>query len=132
MRTPPGTVQGKVATGESVTFQGPPPMTRYATEGEVNIAEESGFIPNVNPAGQPKVVYVTPEAPVDSASQAENLYQIGSQNPLGATATPTHVIVGDANGITFINGGNVDGGMGTELITENRIPVITITRIKGH
>lgn len=106
-------------------------VTRYVGPTEAQIAQDTGFIPNVNALGEPKIVYVTPEAPVGTASQAESLYQIGSQNPLGVTATPTHVIVGNANGIPFISGGNVEGGLGTELLTTERIPVFTVRPIGG-
>lgn len=109
-------------------------VTRYVGATEARIAQETGFIPNVDRFGQPKVVYVTPEAPVVSASQAESIYQIGRANPMGATAPPTHVIVGNPQGINFINGGNVAGStqLGTELLTTERIPVISVRPIGGN
>lgn len=109
-------------------------VTRYVGATEARIAQETGFIPNVDRFGQPKVVYVTPEAPVASASQAEGIYQIGRMNPMGATAPPTHVIVGNPQGISFINGGNVAGStqLGTELMTGQRIPVISVRPIRGN
>jgi len=109
-------------------------VTRYVGATEARIAQETGFIPNVDRFGQSKVVYVTPEAPVTSASQAESIYQIGSQNPMGATGSPTHVIVGNSQGVSFINGGNVAGStqLGTELLTTGKIPVISVRPIGGH
>ena len=109
-------------------------VTRYVGATEAQIAQETGFIPNVNRAGQPKIVFVTPEAPVASASQAESIYQIGRLNPMGASATPTHVIVGNPQGVNFVSGGNVAGGtqLGTELLTTERIPVISVRPIGGQ
>jgi RHS repeat-associated protein len=104
-------------------------VVRYASAGEAEAAAETGFIPNTDQFGNPKSIFVTPEGPLSSASDAESAYQIGSQNPLGPSPTPTHVIIGDANGITFDYGGNVEGGTGIELTTTQPIPVISVTPI---
>jgi hypothetical protein len=55
-----------------------------------------------------------------------------TQNPMGPTATPTHVIIGNADGIMFDYGGNVLGGSGIELTTRQPIPVIRVQPIGGH
>jgi hypothetical protein len=105
---------------------------RYVSSTEAQIAEDTGYIPNVDRFGNPKTVFVTPEEPVLSATDAESAYQIGAQNPLGPGATPTHVIIGNAEGITFDYGGNVEGGTGIELSTQQRIPVLNVQPIGGR
>jgi hypothetical protein len=104
-------------------------VARYASAGEAGVAAETGFIPNTDQFGNPKPVFVTPEEPVGSPSEAESIYQIGSQNPVAPSPSPTHVIIGDGNGIVFDYGGNVEGGTGIELTTTQRIPVISIQPI---
>ncbi|HEV7455122.1 MAG TPA: RHS repeat-associated core domain-containing protein, partial [Candidatus Saccharimonadales bacterium] len=98
-------------------------VSRYAGQAEAKAAQESGFIPNTTIDNNPKTVFVTPDEPVLSAEEAENNYQIGAQNPTGASPTPTHIITGDPTGIDFNYGGNVLGGNGTELTTKQAIPV---------
>lgn len=93
-------------------------VTRYVGPIEAQIANETGYIPNVDQFGVPKDVYVTPEAPVATPGEASSTYQI---------QTPTHVIVGDASGISFNYGGNVAGGTGIEMTTTSQIPVISVT-----
>jgi hypothetical protein len=93
-------------------------VTRYVGPIEAQIANETGYIPNVDQFGVPKDVYVTPEAPVATPGEAASAYQI---------QTPTHVIVGDASGISFNYGGNVAGGTGIEMTTTSQIPVISVT-----
>lgn len=105
---------------------------RYVGPGEAQVAEETGFIPNTDQYGNPKSIYVTADEPVTSASDAESAYQIGAQNPSGPSATPTHVITGNAEGIPFDYGGNVEGGSGTELKTSQPIPVTSIRPIGGN
>ena len=109
-------------------------VTRYVGPTEAQIAQETGFIPNIDTFGQPKYVHVTPEAPITSASKAETIYQIGIKNPLNPGNTPTHVIIGDASATRFIGGGNVAGSpeFATELITTEKIPVISVNRIGGR
>src|SRR5262249_36252947 len=55
-------------------------IVRYTGPVEARIANETGFIPNVDRFGNPKNVFVTPEPPLNSASQAESTYKIGAQN----------------------------------------------------
>jgi len=93
-------------------------VTRYVGPNEAQAAQNTGFIPNVDAAGNPKDVYVTPEPPMANAGQAASTYQIN---------TPTHVITGDASNTTFNYGGNVENGTGIELRTTQQIPVISVT-----
>jgi hypothetical protein len=106
-------------------------VTRYVGPVEARIAQETGFIPNVDRFGNPKTVFVTPEAPLGSASQAESLYRIGAQNPFGPTSTPTHVIIGNPRGVPFDYGGIVEGSTGVEMTTRAQIPVIGVRPIGG-
>ena len=92
---------------------------RYASPGEV--ANTGNNILNVNARNVPKPVYVTPDPPVGSIRQAVGNYQLdGAQ---------THIIAGDATGINFYYRGQVAGGSGTEWITAQQIPAISINRI---
>jgi RHS repeat-associated protein len=102
---------------------------RYTTAGEAATAEADTLIPNTYENGTPKPVYVTPDDPLSSVDQAEENYQIGSQNPNGATASPSYIIAGDASGIDFSYQGQVAGGSGTEWITDQQIPVISVNPI---
>jgi hypothetical protein len=106
-------------------------VVRYAGPVEAQIAQETGFIPNVSAAGKPKFVFVTPDAPLSSASQAESTYKIGAQHPLGPFPTPTHVIIGNAKGVPFEYGGIVEGASGVEMTTRAKIPVIVVRPIGG-
>jgi hypothetical protein len=65
-----------------------------------------------------------------SASQAESRYMIGSQNPFGPTASPTHVIIGNPQGVQFNYGGIVNGSTGVEMTTRAKISVIRVEPIK--
>jgi hypothetical protein len=107
-------------------------VVRYVGPVEARIAQESGFIPVVDRFGNPKTVFVSPEAPLSSVAAAEQVYQIGKLNPMGATSTPTHVIVGDGRAIMFDYGGNVLGCTGIEMTTTQSIPVIRVMPIGGN
>ena len=107
-------------------------MARYVGPIEARIAQETGFIPNVDRFGNPKTVFVAPEEALTSPEQAESIYRIGAQNPLGPTPTPTHVIIGNSEGVIFDYGGYVEGGSGIELTTQQQIPVISVRPIGGQ
>ena len=102
---------------------------RYVGAGEAVTADTTGVIPNTYANGSPKQVYVTPDAPMSSVDQAESSLQIGSQNPNGATASPEYIIAADASGVDFSYQGNVVGGTGTEWITDQELPVISVNPI---
>jgi RHS repeat-associated protein len=92
---------------------------RYASAGE--IANTGDFIPNTFANSAPKPVYVTPDAPLSSTSQAVGNYQLdGSQS---------YIVAGDASGIDFYGQGQVPGGSGIQWLTDQQIPVISINRI---
>ena len=74
---------------------------------------------------------MTPDELMTDPSAIENAYQIGSQNPNGPTASPTHAILGDASQADFFYGGNVQGGSGTELTTYNQIPATIVMPLKN-
>jgi len=105
-------------------------VVRYVGAGEAAVAKKSGCIPNVDRAGNPKYVFVTPDKPVETARWAEKKYAIGRNNPSGPTAGPTHGVIGDATEIQFTSGGNVEGGTGAELVTTMPIPVIRVYPLK--
>lgn len=107
-------------------------MVRYVGPVEARIAQETGIIPNVDRFGNPKTVFVTPEEALTSPEQAGSIYQIGTQNPLGRTTTPTHIITGNAKGVIFDYAGNVEGGAGIELTTQQQIPGISVQPIGGQ
>jgi RHS repeat-associated protein len=98
---------------------------RYVSEAEAKVAQNSGVIPNVTPAGTPKNVYYSPEM-FSSASAAEDAILIGNKNPLGPTQTPTHRITVDSSKAKWNYGGNVESGTGIELITTEELPVLRI------
>jgi hypothetical protein len=105
---------------------------RYASEGEVNAMNQingGSSILNTDAAGAAKNVYVTPDAPYSTVGEAESSLQIGAENPNGATASPSYIIAGDASGVDFSYRGQVAGGSGTEWITSQQIPVISVNPI---
>lgn len=105
-------------------------VVRYVGPHEAKAAETKKCIPNVNKDGDPKFVYVTRDRPITTGKWAEKKYRIGKLNPVGPTDTPTHALLGNAAGVEFTSGGNVEGGSGTELITMEPIPLISITPLK--
>jgi RHS repeat-associated protein len=97
---------------------------RYASEDEIDAMNEANggnYILNQKASGVSKDVFVTPEDPLSSISQAVDTYQLdGSQS---------YVIAGDASKTAFNYGGNVEGGSGIEMTTSEQIPVISVNRI---
>jgi hypothetical protein len=127
---PVPTPETSAATPAVDAIENPKAVYRYVGSDEAAIAKEDGFIPNTDRRARPKPVCVTPDAPVESATAAEEMYQIGSKHPSGPQETPTHRITGDASKTTFVSGGNVEGASGTELITNEKIPVTTVEELK--
>jgi hypothetical protein len=95
---------------------------RYVSEGELNVIKKTGTIPNTDRAGNLKDVFVSPDK-YNTVSGAEKGLQIGKQNPFGATDSPMYRVEFDMSTVKFKYGGNVQGGTGIELITEQVIPV---------
>jgi RHS repeat-associated protein len=102
---------------------------RYVGENEAATAEATGNIPNTYADGTPKTVYVTSDSPLSSATDAESTYQIGAQNPNGATPTPQYIIAGDGSSVDLSGPTPVVGGSGTEMTTPQQIPVISVNPI---
>jgi hypothetical protein len=123
-------VAGGTVAAENIAA--PNTIVRYVGPIESQIAQDTGFIPNVDRFGNPKTVFVTPEDVLTSPEQVESAYQIGAQNPLGPTSPPTHIIIGNPDGVIFDYGGNVEGVTGIELTTQQQIPVISIRPIGGQ
>ncbi len=95
--------------------------TRYVGAGEAQaILDGDMLVPNVTVAGDAKAVFYTPEAPLASATEAQEAYQLPS--------TPTHFVELDTTGINNTYGGNVEGSpFHTEMITNDQIPAIRVT-----
>jgi hypothetical protein len=101
-------------------------IVRYVGPTEAAIAQQTGYIPNVDVFGNPKRVFVTPERPLSSVARAEASYNIGARNPISPTLSPTHVIIGRAAGAQFDYGGIVENAQGVEMTTRSAIPVIRV------
>ena len=95
---------------------------RYVNEAELNLIRKTGKIPNTRATGRPKDVFVSPNR-YDTVVEAENALRIGRRNPLGPTDPPTYRVEFDMDSAIYRYGGNVEGGCGIELITEDPIPV---------
>jgi YD repeat-containing protein len=108
-----------------------PTVIRYVSQGEANFIRDNGFIPNVNAKNEPKQVFVTPDELEFDVSKVEAKYKIGSQDPNGPQASPTHAVIANGSGISYSYGGNVAGGSGTELTTYNQIPALLVIPLKG-
>jgi hypothetical protein len=80
-------------------------------------AANTGKVPNVTNdiPGLPKIVFFTTDF-FSSASQAAEA--------LTLDALPTHRITADPEGVTWCYGGNVEGGTGIELTTQDEVSVI--------
>ena len=99
---------------------------RYVGAGEANSASGAGTIPNTYADGlTARPTYVTPDPPMSSVAQAEDSLQIGQNNPVSPSESPTHILAGDAADTTFDYQGPVAGGSGTEMTTNEEIPLIS-------
>jgi RHS repeat-associated protein len=94
---------------------------RYVGPEEAAKAAKTGYAPNVDRYSKPKSVFYTPEEPLASASQAQNVYNLKD--------LPTHRMGLDTSKTTNIYGGNVAGGTGVEMITSEKIPVVDIQEL---
>jgi len=95
---------------------------RYVGPEEAKGAQNDKYVSNVDQYGKPKTVFYTPEEGLDSASQAQNAYNLPK--------TPTHRIGLDTTKTTNIYGGNVVGRKGIEMTTKDRIPVVNIKKLE--
>ncbi|MGB7604266.1 MAG: RHS repeat-associated core domain-containing protein [Lutisporaceae bacterium] len=95
---------------------------RYVGEGEKAFIEKNGYIPNVDMNLKSKDIFVSPNE-FTSISDAESALRIGIKNPFGATQSPLYRVDFNMNSVNYRYAGNVEGGTGIEMITEQRIPV---------
>jgi hypothetical protein len=101
---------------------------RYVSEGEANAARSMGRVPNTDVLGQPRSVFYSPDY-IDSVAEAEQSLQIGAMNPGGATASPGLRITASPQGAQWTYGGNVAGGSGIEMLTDQALKVLRIDRL---
>jgi RHS repeat-associated protein len=123
--------QGQVQSGRNVQVYSvdengniiPDEATGYRYVGSREAAKiaETGYVPNVSKSGVAKNVFYTTETPLNSASQAQAAYNLD--------ALPTHRIGLNTAKTTNIYGGNVDGGSGIELVTQEEIPAVDIQKL---
>jgi hypothetical protein len=111
---------GGGAASEAIAPEASPAVstgTRYVGPGEAQVIMDTGMVPDTDAAGAPKPVFYTPEDPMVDASAAEiqNAYQLPN--------TPTHIVTLDTTGISNSYGGNVEGGTGIEMITNQYPPL---------
>jgi len=112
-----------MASGFCVAAEEGSNVYRYVSDGEKVAAENSGYIPNTDIAGNAKSVFYSTDQ-YSSASEAKRALQIGSENPAGPTASPTWRLTASSQGANWSYGGNVDGGGGVELLTENPLRLL--------
>lgn len=101
------------------------PVYRYVSEGEAQAAESLGRVPNTDLLGQARSVFYSPDY-IASSSEAEQALQIGELNPGGSTTSPTFRITASAEGAQWTYGGNVEGGTGIEMLTEQALKVLRV------
>jgi RHS repeat-associated protein len=104
------------------------PVYRYVSEGEARAAQNLGWVPNTDLLGQPRSVFYSPDY-INSTSGAEQALQIGQLNPGGATESPAFRITASPQGAQWTYGGNVQGGTGVEMLTEQALKVLQIDRL---
>ena len=92
---------------------------RYVGPREAALAEKNDFVPNVTRGGRPKPVFLTPDSPITSASQAKTTYNLET--------TPTHRITVDITKTKLTYGGNVqNGSVAVEVTTNETVPVLRV------
>ena len=104
-------------------------LYRYVSDGEAKAAEALGRVPNTDLLGQPRSVFYSPDY-LTSTSKAEQSLQIGELNPGGATELPTFRITASPEGAQWTYGGNVEGGSGVEMLTQQALKVLEIERLE--
>jgi RHS repeat-associated protein len=118
---PPPPVPPGGSTGSCEGPQGGPSafdeLYRYCGPKEAYIAGKRGFVPNVDALGRPKNVFYTTDFFTSAATAREVLELPG---------TPTHRITVDPRGATWCYAGDVEGGTGTELTTQQPLRVISV------
>ncbi len=102
---------------------------RYVGAGEAKFAANEGYIPNTTINGIHKNVFISTNKYMN-VTDAERALQIGARNPAGATASPIFRITVNIAGVNFSYAGNVEGGTGIELVTQQTVPVIRVDPLK--
>ncbi len=111
-----------ISTAASKSPDGPCTVgNRYVGSAEAAEAAKTGYVPNTTQAGDPKIVFYTPDEAVSSASQAQSMYSIED--------APTYRITIDTSRTTNIYAGQVNGSTGYEITTADRIPVLGIEKL---
>jgi len=97
--------------------------TRYVGDGEAEaIMNNNGIVPNVKSDGITlKNVFYTNDLPLNSASGAQQAYQLPN--------TPTYRVTVITREVVNIYGGNVQGGTGSELITRQQMQAIEVIKL---
>ena len=89
---------------------------RYVGLKEATFAEKYDFVPNWTESGESKPVFLTPDSPLTSASQARSTYNLET--------TPTHRITVDITSTKLTYGGNVQvNSTAIEITTQETVPV---------
>jgi len=112
-------ISGKVAS-EARALTREATATRYMGTAEAETAGRTGSIPATDAAGQPKLIHVTTDAPVNNAATAQTIYEL--------PATPTHratVPLSRVEPVQPAPTGPTTSGGGTQAVTPNPIPVKT-------
>ena len=103
---------------------------RYVGNSEAAVIQNSRIIPNIDRLGYPKQVFTSTNL-YTSTKEAEVALQIGRMNPTGPTSPPTYRVTYSRNAARYSYAGNVQGGTGIELVTDQLIPIIRIDRLRG-
>jgi len=102
---------------------------RYVGEVEAEIIKRTGRIPNVNAKGEPKSVFTTTDY-YETVTEAEQGLKIGRQHPQGPFEPPTHRVTYYRNSVRYRYAGNVEGGIGIEMVTDQSIRALRVDRLK--
>jgi RHS repeat-associated protein len=108
-------VQARIANAATNAASESSVAYRYVGSTEAQIAEGTGYVPNVTAQGVPKNVFFTPTQ-YSSASAAQEALVISN---------PTHVITVDTTAASWLYAGNVEGGAGIEMVTNQILRVIS-------
>ncbi|GHC14189.1 hypothetical protein [Cerasicoccus arenae] len=93
-------------------------VTRYMSEGEAEETKRTGEVPNYGKDGKPRPTHVTEDAPTNSASEAQEKYEIEK---------PTHRVTVPKDRATNVgpapDGRPTTSGGGSQSATPDPIPV---------
>jgi hypothetical protein len=109
--------------------QGADVAYRYVGESEAELIKRTGRIPNVDKWGKPKPVFTTTNY-YETVEEAEAGLKIGRQHPEGPFEPPTHRVTYNRNAVRYRYAGNVEGGTGIEMITDQSIPALRVEPLR--